>query len=485
MTQGIFYYKEVVRVNRRNFLVNFILWVFSFVVGYKISNWDTKRPHSEKDYLRDNINKKKNTWINIVEDYGADPTGTTDNKDRINEALAYLSSIGGGVLFFPPNATILTKGDHIISSNIKVKGSINSVIKLSRNTYASIFLTNPLNESQNIEFEDITLDGNYSGSDHTSVQKSFHTLYVRNVKKLKIDNVTIENPVAWCANIVNCDNVSVSRYQAFSAGNQMDGLHFVDCNNVRVNDVYCDTGDDCIGVTVDNNQKITNHFFSNIYGKSKIGSLVRLNQSDRSFSNEEVKAIENMHFLNICGENCGNRGFSMSSILPNSTVTDIHVKGSFKETTREGVRINKAKRLFLEVDIVKCGTGEILKDGSTFDSVLLDWVDDGTINVKISDVTNGRSGLRFRTGSRNKIHANIDYVVGSKINRQPCVILENTTYTKLSGELMNSPIGVQLGAVSPPSGALHNIIRDCFIIGASTYAIQEVGTSNHNMIQKN
>jgi hypothetical protein len=432
------------------------------------------------------LNKKiSNTWVDLVEDFGADPTGSTDNKTQIDNALSYLSSIGGGVLFIPQNTTILTTGEHIIPSNVKIKGAKNSVIKLVSNTYASILTTNPSIQNFNIELEDITLDGNYTGPDDPEVQLSYHALYMRNVDNLTLRNVTIKNPVAWCANIVDCNNVNVNGYQAFSTGDQMDGLHFVDCNNVRVNDVYCDTGDDCIGVTVDNATKISNHFFTNIYGKSRIGSLIRLNQSDRSYNLAEAKTIETIHFSNIRGENCGNRGFSMASIHPTSTVIDIRVEGSFKNTSREGVRIHRTKRSHIDVEITSCGTGATLGDGTTYDSMWIDWIEDSTIIAKISDVTDGKVGLRITSGSRNRITANVDYVVGTKVNRQPCVILEKTTYCVLNGQLINGSVGVQLGVASPAAGALRNILRDIFIKDTSSYAIQEVGTSDFNEIQDN
>jgi len=446
----------------------------------------TPRLSSAESQLAQKAKRLNNISVDIVVDYGADPTGATDNKMQIDEALSFLASKGGGVLFIPQNATILTTGSHFLTSNIKIKGAKNSIIKLVSNTYARVLETNPSIQHSNIELENLIIDGDYTGADDPSVQKSFHAIFLRRIRNLKLKNITIKNPVAWCSNIADCNNVSVDGFQAFSVGDQMDGLHFVDCNNVRVNDVYCETGDDCVGVTVDNASKITNHFFTNIYGKSVIGSLVRLNQSDRSYNLGEVKTIETMYFLNLRGENCGNRGFSMASIHPSSTVTDIRVDGSFKETSREGVRIHKGKRVTLNIDVIKCGTGATLSDGSTYDSVWLDWIDEGTIDVKISDVTDGKRGLRLTQGTRNKIRANVDYVVGSKTNRKAGVMLERLTYSTLNAEVINTPIGVLLGNPDTPSvGALRNFVRNCFIRDASTYAVQEVGTSNHNEIQDN
>ena len=55
-----------------------------------------------------------------VLDFGADPTGATDSSSAVNSAVAYLQTLGGGDLIFPP-------GKYLFNSSIVSSSSVNGV----------------------------------------------------------------------------------------------------------------------------------------------------------------------------------------------------------------------------------------------------------------------------------------------------------------------------------------------------------------------
>ena len=60
-------------------------------------------------------------WINVVTQYGADPTGAADSTTAISNALTAASNATTGVVYFPAG-TFKTNGGHVVPINVSVIG---------------------------------------------------------------------------------------------------------------------------------------------------------------------------------------------------------------------------------------------------------------------------------------------------------------------------------------------------------------------------
>lgn len=105
-------------MDRRNFLVSFLLWILSFIFGYKvrgielenIDNYafgskDGNKFSREIDKLNEhieNINKKPNISVNVKENpYNAKGDGTSNDTLAIQTAIDDVIASGGGKVEFP------------------------------------------------------------------------------------------------------------------------------------------------------------------------------------------------------------------------------------------------------------------------------------------------------------------------------------------------------------------------------------------------
>ncbi|WP_141556813.1 glycosyl hydrolase family 28 protein [Bacillus sp. Marseille-P3800] len=214
-----------------------------------------------------------------------------------------------------------------------------------------ILLTDRDKDNSNISINNLVFDANYYGHDDPIIQKENHTIFLKSVNGLTLNNIIVKNSIAWAVNIHSSNDIKVVDFDAYSTGDQQDGLHLVDSNNVYAKNVRGNTGDDVLGVTVDHHDFIENYKITNVKGSSQIGSLVRLNQSDRSYELSERKVIRNMEFTNLEGYDLGNRGFSVADIHPNSKVENIRVHGKFYRVNREGILFTKGENIHVNAEL--------------------------------------------------------------------------------------------------------------------------------------
>jgi hypothetical protein len=435
-----------------------------------------------KDRLDTHSNEIGILYKNVV--YVDAQSGANDTE-KINNAITKLKTLGGGILVFSPNKTYITTGGHIIPSNVWVKGGgASTIIQLESGTTNSVFTTDNTLSNTNIVISDLVVDGNYFGDDDPAIQKSYHALYLRRITGLTIFNVTVKNPVAWCANIDTCEDVIVYNYRAFSNGAQMDGLHFMDCKKVRVDNVYGETGDDVLGITVTSaGTEIYDYVINNVQGKSIIGSLVRLNQSDASVAAGESKTIRNMQFRNLNGWDCGNRGFSLVDVHSSSIVRDITIEGNFRNCSREGIYIIKGDKVNVKAILRDTGTGAGLGDGSKYNAFRAGTLNNSKIDLQIINVADGYNGILIENGDNNDVKFDIDYINTGKSNLQMCVRLENCNYNRITGITNGGQRGIQIGATGKT--ATYNKIDGCIIKNTTGYGIAEGGSSDNNEIKNN
>ncbi|WP_141992109.1 right-handed parallel beta-helix repeat-containing protein [Bacillus sp. B4EP4a] len=140
-------------MKRRNLLKNSLLFLFAFIFGYsvkkegenmllqridltKVKDKDGKWA-SLTDVLAEQSadtaalqRKQKNIFVDVVEDFGADPTGVKDSTTAFNAAVTFVAGKGGGEIHLPFG---IYKGDITVStSNITISGngSLKGTLKL-------------------------------------------------------------------------------------------------------------------------------------------------------------------------------------------------------------------------------------------------------------------------------------------------------------------------------------------------------------------
>jgi polygalacturonase len=143
-----------------------------------------------------------------IRDFGAKLDGVTDDAPAINAALAYVASIGGGVLVDGGPGVALLKSNLHVGANTHIRFSKNTIIR--RGAYIGRLLANDLgvtlsiggyNGNSNIIIEGGIWDCN--GQNFYSATNCFEIGYARNVKLL---NLTAMNLVR-----AHCLDLSASR----------------------------------------------------------------------------------------------------------------------------------------------------------------------------------------------------------------------------------------------------------------------------------
>lgn len=421
-------------------------------------------------------------YIALIEHYKVLMPDKMDWKPAIDKAITDALAQGKKVIL--PNGTIQSSGEHILRSKAVIDSAGFTHLKQVQGSMASMFRTLSDSVHTDITLKNISIDVDYKGLDDPSVQRSYHAVRFANIRRLTLENITVFNPIAWCFALTNCHEIQCDNIMVYSEGDQQDGLHFIDCNNVKVDGLYGKTGDDVLGITCDNADIIADYTITNVQGTSKIASLVRLNQSNASVARGERKVLRDMVFRNLIGKNCGNRGFSPLDIHPSSDLINIDVEGIFDNCAREGIRFPLGKRIRVKATISACGKGWGLSGNEKFDSFRANRIDWSELDLIIYDVADGKHGVNIEYGSFNDIIPKIDYVKAGKQNIQFGVKLGFCNYNKVrDGSIVGALRGVQVG--SSTETAQRNMVYRNFITDCTGYAISEGEQGNFNSFEDN
>lgn len=446
----------------------------NLVINEGNSNAEVAASRGSHDWLPDrldNFDSQLEHIVNIrpqinIKELGAKGDGVTDDTQAFKDASEVLKANGGSIIL--PYGTYRISEPFSLYSNTTLFGN-GSTIKLTDNVVDSVIKTNPSGTRfKNIKIKDIILDANYFGEGDTDIQKSFHTLFLMSIDDLTLENIKIINPVAWCSNILTCNNVVINNFTSKSSKAQQDGLHFVDTSNIVATNIICSNGDDAIGITIDNLEKIENITIKNAMCETvSHGSLLRLNQSDRSISSNEIKEIKDINVeINAIGET-KNRGFSLVSIPSTSKVENITLKGVVKDTVNEAIRVDNCDNLNIDVSILQT------KDNNM---PLVKILKTNKSHIKISapNLKTTQESLIINEGSNVDIKLKCNYVTQSV---QPAIRLNSTSYINIEGDISNCNRGISIGSSTGASNRVK--ITNTFIKDCSSYAIYIDGNGNY------
>lgn len=203
--------------------------------------------------------------------YGAVGDGKTDNADAIQKAIDDCSASGGGIVHVPGNNVFLTGPFdlksfvvfYIASGAVILANPDESIYKKSafKENFGegSVWIGGENTKKVSIMGEG-TIDGNgiafmgpeekaaYVLKDFDKVDPRPHLLTAVNFKEFIIRNVTFKNSAYWCLHLAGCSNVLIDGIKILNnlKIRNSDGIDLDHTKNVKINNCYIESGDDCI-----------------------------------------------------------------------------------------------------------------------------------------------------------------------------------------------------------------------------------------------
>ena len=251
-----------------------------------------------------------------VKKYDAVGDGKKDDLIAVQKAIDNEQE-----LFFP-------RGEYIVSDTIKVpsdrkltfeEGAVIKLKAATKRKRGDFLLTNKNTETgdKNITIVGATFDGNNGYKNHKRPKNIFQKdgysgvlINFRNVKNLVLEDLVLQNPVAYYTRFCQIDGFSINNIELKSKRVKLnqDGIHFAgevrngEVKNIRVT-TYGQTNDDLIAINADD-------------------------YPDRIEEFDTVSGtIENVLFENIYAESChdGVRLLSCDSVIRNLTFRNLNV----------------------------------------------------------------------------------------------------------------------------------------------------------------
>jgi len=207
---------------------------------------------------------------NIIK-FGAIGDGKTNDAVAIQKAINACNAAGGGQVLVPAGHVFLS-GPFDLKSfvELRVEGGAKILASPDESLYTKSAFRENKGEGtiwiggEKLEQVSITgagvIDGNgisFMGEELSDsyVLKPFnvvdprpHLLTLIDCKKLNIDGVTFQNSAYWTVHLVGCNDVSISNITLLNSIKirNSDGIDLDHSKNVRINNCYIESGDDCI-----------------------------------------------------------------------------------------------------------------------------------------------------------------------------------------------------------------------------------------------
>lgn len=206
-----------------------------------------------------------------ITSYGAIGDGKTNDAAAIQKAIDVCSAGGGGQVLVPAGhvflagpfnlksfvelkveggATILASPDeklYTVSAFRENKGEGTIWIGGEKLEQVSITGTGTI-DGNGISFMGAELEDSYVLKPFNVVDPRPHLLTLIGCKKLNIDGVTIRNSAYWTVHVIGCTDVSIANITLLNSIKirNSDGIDIDHSKNVRINNCYIESGDDCI-----------------------------------------------------------------------------------------------------------------------------------------------------------------------------------------------------------------------------------------------
>lgn len=405
-------------------------------------------------------------------------TNTTTAAD-ITAWLASPSALG--VKRSVGDATIT--GPVVLSSNLNWDAT-GTTLTLAANVAQSMLTNDWTNGNSNVKINGLTLNASRTTDSDPRPPASWHTIFLKKLTGLTLDNVTVLWPLAFGGLITDSTDIYLTNYRTHSEHINQDGIHFFDCEDVTIDGIHGVAGDDLLGISAQYGD-VRNFTVSNVIGTSKHASLVRVNQTNRSVTAAESRTIENMAFTGLVGYDCANKGFTINDVHSSSTVRNIRVTDStFIRTARSGVDIVRAQDSEFDVTLIDCGTGIGVTDFLTLHPFYAATLIRSRVHARVINVKDGYNGIHIAGGNSLIINPEIQYPNAGLTNAQNCVFLGSVTDSLIAdGYTDGGGRAIQLG--SSTLATLRTRVRGLLIRNNTGFSIAEGSISDSNLIEAN
>jgi hypothetical protein len=204
----------------------------------------------DRTIVEDVITDRRANGIFNIQDYGALPDNVTDNKAAIDSAIGALIGNGGGTLFIPPIGTFRTSGNHLVVSNMTVRGGgFKSCLKRTGPTVGAIFKyispNRPAIDVTDVSFLDLRIEGVFDETFEEGSGNGVITLV--GVGNVLIQGCTFRWIETFGLNCNQCDNFKIVNNDfKYIARDMLAIWGTPTC--IVANNVFIGGDDDCISL---------------------------------------------------------------------------------------------------------------------------------------------------------------------------------------------------------------------------------------------
>ncbi|MED4694885.1 BppU family phage baseplate upper protein [Peribacillus frigoritolerans] len=404
--------------------------------------------------LAETTQKIKNIRLDIVEDFGADPTGDTLSQTAIEYALAT-----GRKIHFP-EGTFLINSMTINNARTQITADEGAIIKA--NSIVDGLVT--INASRVFINENLTINGDNKAStgirvkkgvDHVTVKCKVKNIYSPNFKsngihiegetnhiriESEIDNIHAETNGIEGDNFGAVGGVSVSPSGYDTNGNPLDGAPSnIFIKNSSITNIYPREDGDGISVQGWNNQKVSVTIQNNYFNYCAKRAIKTMCAGVRILDNE----INNPYIGNVSG-NRSDCMFAFVSIFGDDVVCKRNKMygGSVYTGIEIGTPLWKTKG-------IKVKDNEIVLDTTgikPFYGVISFLADNEDLEISGNTLANGNQGILGRGRVVNAL-INGNTIKGAS---EQGILFDNTNYVLMNGiniygnKILSSKYGIQL-----------------------------------------
>src|SRR4051794_7422944 len=243
-----------------------------------------------------------------------------------------------------------------------------------------------------IHLSDFLQDGGVTTA--TTTKNFTRGMRFQDSQRIWLTGMVVKNCADWACSFERCTDVIVINHRHVGGGLGLpggrDGLHFLDCATVLVDDADMDTGDDCVAFT---HQTVgtSDVVVRNVRGRSDIGSMV--------ISNEEGTAVQPV------------TNFSVSGVRTKGTARDVvRVQAINAGTQITSVKISDVKGTSTNHGIQVAGTAtNLIRDVSVRDSdvtsttqhgIYMQYVDAFTLDAAGKSTAGAFDGIQLNNCTR-------------------------------------------------------------------------------------
>ncbi|MBN3036714.1 MAG: glycoside hydrolase family 28 protein [Bacteroidales bacterium] len=286
-----------------------------------------------------------------ITDFGAVGDGKTDNSKVIQRTINKCSDSGGGIVRIP-GGNVFLSGPFDLKSYVNFH--VESGARLVANPDPSVYTRSAFKENfkegsiwiggENAEKVSITgkgtIDGNgiaFMGKEEkaafqlipfTDIDPRPHLFTPINFNNLTIKDITFMNAAYWCIHLVGCNDVSIEGIRILNnlKIRNSDGIDPDHSTNVRINNCYIESADDCICLKTRREYQE----FGPTENVTVSNCILRSTSCSIKLGSENVDAIRNI-VLSNCVIQGSNRGIGIQNrdegIIENVIFSNIVIEG--------------------------------------------------------------------------------------------------------------------------------------------------------------